>query len=121
LFAAIGTTFGSGNGSTTFNVPDLRAEFIRGWDNGRGIDTGRVFGSSQLDAFASHTHSITDPGHRHGINCNDTQDGGGDQSPEFGTSDDRYTNYATTGITINATGGAETRPRNVALLPCIKY
>lgn len=39
LFRAIGTTYGAGNGSTTFNVPDLRGEFIRGWDDGRNIDT----------------------------------------------------------------------------------
>ena len=31
LFYAIGTTFGAGDGSTTFNLPDLRGEFIRGW------------------------------------------------------------------------------------------
>lgn len=36
LFAAIGTTFGAGDGSTTFALPDLRGEFLRGWDDGRG-------------------------------------------------------------------------------------
>ena len=41
LFAAIGATFGVGDGSTTFALPDLRGEFIRGWDDGRGIDTSR--------------------------------------------------------------------------------
>ena len=45
LFAKIGTTYGAGDGSTTFNVPDLRGEFIRGWDDGRGADPSRVFGS----------------------------------------------------------------------------
>lgn len=39
LFAAIGTTYGSGDGSTTFNLPDLRGEFLRGLDNSRGVDT----------------------------------------------------------------------------------
>ena len=43
LFAKIGTTFGVGDGSTTFNVPDLRGEFIRGLDNGRGVDSGRAY------------------------------------------------------------------------------
>jgi hypothetical protein len=47
LFGKIGTTYGVGDGSTTFNLPDLRGEFIRGWDNGRGVDSGRVFGSFQ--------------------------------------------------------------------------
>lgn len=46
LFAAIGTTFGAGNGSNTFNLPELRGEFFRGWDHGRGVDTNRVFGPS---------------------------------------------------------------------------
>jgi hypothetical protein len=47
LFAVIGTTYGTGNGTTTFNLPDLRGEFIRGLDGGRGIDTGRGLGSAQ--------------------------------------------------------------------------
>ena len=51
LFSAIGTTFGTGDGSTTFNVPDLRGEFIRGWDDGRGVDSGRTFGTAQADEF----------------------------------------------------------------------
>lgn len=37
-------------------VPDLRGEFLRGWDNGRGVDSGRAVRSSQLDAFQSHGH-----------------------------------------------------------------
>jgi len=59
LFAAIGTTFGAGNGSTTFNLPDSRGEFIRGLDDGRGIDFGRALGSSQGDQNKSHTHTGT--------------------------------------------------------------
>ena len=42
LFTAIGTTFGVGDGSTTFNVPDLRGEFMRGWDDSRGVDGSRA-------------------------------------------------------------------------------
>ena len=57
LFAVIGTTYGAGNGSTTFNVPDLRGEFIRGYDHGRGIDSGRAIGSSQGDQNEAHTHA----------------------------------------------------------------
>ena len=58
LFAAIGTTYGAGDGSTTFNLPDLRGEFMRGWDDGRGIDHGRVLGSAQGDAIRNITGSI---------------------------------------------------------------
>ena len=47
LFTLFGTTYGAGDGSTTFNLPDLRGEFVRGWDHGRGIDTGRTLGSFQ--------------------------------------------------------------------------
>ncbi|RMH12700.1 MAG: tail fiber protein, partial [Gammaproteobacteria bacterium] len=47
LFAVIGTTYGAGDGVTTFNLPDLRGEFIRGYDNGRGADVGRALGSAQ--------------------------------------------------------------------------
>lgn len=42
LYSRIGTTYGVGNGSTTFNLPDLRGEFMRGFDNGRGVDTNTV-------------------------------------------------------------------------------
>ena len=68
LFATIGTTWGAGDGSSTFNVPDLRGEFIRGWDNSRGVDGSRNFASSQSDDNKSHNHTITDPGHNHTTN-----------------------------------------------------
>ena len=55
LFAAIGTTYGAGDGRSTFN---LRGEFIRGWDDGRGVDAGRVFGSAQAHALQSHQHGL---------------------------------------------------------------
>jgi microcystin-dependent protein len=59
LFAAIGTTFGVGDNSTTFNVPDLRGEFVRGFDDGRTVDNGRVFGSAQTHGVATHTHDFS--------------------------------------------------------------
>lgn len=51
LFSVIGTTYGAGDGATTFNVPDLRGEFLRGLDQGRGVDSGRTVGSRQGDAM----------------------------------------------------------------------
>jgi microcystin-dependent protein len=104
LFSAIGTTFGVGDGSTTFNLPDLRGEFMRGWDDGRGIDTGRVFGSAQADEFKSHSHNIIL---------------GGDGFAA-GTRPQRTFNNLGTAVT-ELTGGTETRPRNIALLACIKF
>jgi phage-related tail fiber protein len=107
LFAAIGTTFGTGDGSTTFNVPDLRGEFVRGWDDGRGIDTARTFGSAQGQAIQAHTHSIP-------IN-----EGIVDTSSAFSAFEGGNKNPVAS--ETGSTGGAETRPRNVALLYCIKF
>ena len=59
LFAATGTSWGVGNGTTTFNLPDTRGEFIRGWDHGRGVDIGRAFASAQLDALQNITGGFT--------------------------------------------------------------
>jgi len=69
LFAAIGTTYGSGNGATTFNLPDFRGVFRRGADMGRGIDPGRAVGSYQEQNNAPHTHNATVGGtaHTHGV------------------------------------------------------
>ena len=59
LFAEIGTSEGAGNGSTTFNLPDWRGVFFRGWDDSRGMDPGRAIGSLQDGQNAAHTHSGT--------------------------------------------------------------
>lgn len=68
LFAVVGTTYGAGDGSTTFKLPDLRGEFIRGLDNGRGVDAGRVLGTAQSSSNLQHNHSGTaasDGSHSH--------------------------------------------------------
>lgn len=59
LFSVIGATYGAGNGSTTFNLPDLRGVVVRGVDRGRGLDPSRVQGSYQGDLFASHNHPVS--------------------------------------------------------------
>ena len=114
LFDIIGTTYGVGDNSTTFNLPDLRAEFVRGWDAGRGIDIGRVFGSSQGGAIQSHTHSMTYE--RGSEAAGSTTNANGFLSLNADTSLGTYTNTSV----INATGGGETRPRNVAMQYIIK-
>ncbi|MBX9761570.1 MAG: phage tail protein [Pseudomonadaceae bacterium] len=206
LYAAVGTTYGAGDGFTTFNLPDLRGEFIRGWDDGRGVDGGRALGSSQAGSLQSHSHtgSSSDAGsHAHSGSANsggshnhtassasagnhghsawtDTQGAhthqvkegnagpawvGGDvltSGDDYTQSVAYYSNTLTAGahahnvgigaagdhshavsvgtagehshsleinaggthshaITINASGSAETRPRNIALLACIKF
>lgn len=59
LFAVIGTRYGAGDGSTTFNIGDSRGVLIRGLDEGRGIDPGRVLGSLQLSQNAAHDHAAS--------------------------------------------------------------
>lgn len=80
-------------------LPDLRAEFIRGFDDGRGVDTGRVLLSHQDDEFRSHTHQINSRSNN-------------------GSADTYVEDADASGIVRNAitepTGGAETRPRNTA-------
>jgi len=122
LFAAIGTTYGAGDGSTTFEIPDLRGEFIRGWaDDRTDLDAGRAFGSLQTGMVGPHDHTINDPGHNHDYNGGNLKSLQGDNA-----GNDDYANSGgttgsrTTGITINNNSGTETRPRNVALLACIK-
>ena len=43
--------------TTPFNVPDLRGEFLRGWDDGRGVDSGRAINTTQVNDMESHRHS----------------------------------------------------------------
>jgi microcystin-dependent protein len=111
LFIAIGTICGNGDGSTTFNLPDLRGEFIRGFDDGRGLDTGRVLGSEQTGMIESHSHQIKN------LTCNIAYMSNG---TVVGTSASNSV-YSAGNDMIQETGGTETRPQNVALLACIKY
>lgn len=112
LFFAIGTSFGAGDGSTTFNVPDLRGEFIRGWDDGRGVDSGRGFASAQGHMFQDHTHNAYD--HTAGFGYQTHYSG-----PHGPTH--QYDSTRATSGAVSGTYGSETRPRNVAMLYCIKY
>ena len=96
LFTAIGTTYGIGDGSTTFALPDLRGEFVRGWDHGRGIDSGRAIGASQSASDFSVVSS--------GSNNFEMASGAG------------YNMYKQNDKDTD--GGL--RPRNIALMYCIK-
>ncbi|MDF3932309.1 phage tail protein [Pseudomonas citronellolis] len=116
LFAAIGTAFGAGDGSTTFNLPDLRGEFIRGFDDGRGVDSGRLMGSAQSWALENITGVA---GVVHGLSMSGAfYDGGPLGTLQGGSSGLRYSNFDASRVVQTA---SETRPRNVALLACIKY
>ena len=179
LFALLGAHYGAGDGSTTFNLPDMRGLFPRGWDDGRGLDPGRAFGAYQdmliqshnhgasagevgnhlhaawTDAQGEHSHAAwTDVQGNHQHTAPRAQNnnvGGG--SPNFTTANLQNGTTAPTdwagahahnvgigaagahghnvgidwagahshAISVAAAGGAETRPRNLSLLFCIKY
>lgn len=130
LFAAIGTTFGAGDGRSTFNLPDLRGEFVRGLDDGRNVDGGRRLGTAQGDAIRNITGAF------------DTSKGSwAQQFVDFAETSGAFYlirgnkqwtgdpnnggNNLPTGFKFDASRvvptANENRPRNIALLACIKY
>ncbi len=128
LFAAIGTTYGAGDGRSTFNLPDLRGEFIRGWDDGRGVDTGRVFGSAQGDAIRNITGQFVSDDYNRSL-VNEILGVFTMTKRNSSLSYDAASTVTTGGEYLNAIKfdasrvvptAAENRPRNIALLACIK-
>ena len=126
LFAVIGTASGAGDGATTFNLPDMRGYFLRGADNAAGYrdpdqdqrtnqapggNWGNYVGSYQADMYASHTHSIINPPNISfyvGAGGTGFQAGGDYSGPNYVPS-------------VGASGGNETRPKNVYVNYIIKY
>lgn len=90
--------------------PDLRGEFVRGLDDGRGVDMGRLIGTYQSDQLKAHSHQLS-------FQPSNTADGAADDA---GGGDGRTGPLNPSYWTAN-TGGTETRPRNAAALACIKY
>jgi hypothetical protein len=129
LFAAIGTLYGVGNGSTTFNLPDLRGRTIIGAGQGAGL-TNRTIASKggeethtlTVNEMPSHAHGVNDPGHNHGT-YNGRDDGNisnqsGQASPGDASANTNGwpTAAATTGISIQNNGGGAAH--NV-MQPCL--
>jgi len=117
LYATIATMYGNGNGTTTFNLPDLRGYFLRGWDHGASVDpdkasrtdrgdgtTGDYVGTKQADEYESHTHTYYPP----------------NQATSYYGGRIDYL-VAHDGKASGSTGGNETRPINIAVMWVIKY
>ena len=133
LFAAIGITYGAGNGTTTFNLPDLRGEFIRSLDAGKGVDPARNIGTWQSPSPIVHDDTggapAQDTDFSMDVNAQTycdtwpTATAGGIPSAYWGRGNaaspvGNWVVYA--GATAQGMIGAA-RPRNVALMACIKY
>lgn len=123
LFTAIGTAFGTGDGSTTFNLPDFRGRTAFGKDNMGGSAASRVTSGSGITGttlgaaggaqtvtlttseMPAHSHTVTDPGHSHSYlrNTGDSGFVGVDPVPTLSSAG--VTGSATTGITIASAGG----------------
>ncbi|WP_246226496.1 phage tail protein [Pseudomonas atagonensis] len=109
LAAYLGTTYNKGNeGAGNFRLPESRAEFLRGWDHGRGVDAGRGIGTWQADDNKSHIHGTTY-----------------DVIADIFAAGDVRRNYLqqynnVDDVVTKASGGAEARPRNLAVMWCIK-
>lgn len=129
LFAVLGTRWGQGDGSTTFNLPDTRGLFPRGWNHSStkaapyndpnastriasatGGVTGDHVGTLQADDLTSHTHTYTKPNNPVTL----PSPTGGSQSYVTGVTTNQSTGNSPT------SGGSETRPINFSIMFIIK-
>jgi microcystin-dependent protein len=116
LFAAIATTYGVGDGSTTFNVPDLRGYFVRGTGTNSDGTVSGTFAAKQADAFQGHYHNL-----RQGTFVQ-----GGSNNTVISAQNHNFdVNSVVSPITDGTNGtprtASETRPRNIAMFYCIKF
>ena len=125
LWQALGSPIlGTGNNAGKFKLPDLRGEFVRGWDHGRGVDVNRQILSSQQDQIERHKHVAP---YSEAFAAPFGQTSGTGYQGSGRTDYDNYLYHTNDGSDfngpVNSTDviGDETRPRNVALMPIIKW
>jgi microcystin-dependent protein len=121
LFNAIGITYGAGDGSTTFALPDLRGYFVRGFGTNSDTTTSGAFAVKQSDDIESHTHAafgntVTPAAVSISETFNTVSSGGMSNLSNISTS----FSTSSLNLTVLPTGGTETRPKNIAMLYCIK-
>lgn len=135
LFTAISTTYGVGDGATTFNIPDTRGRSPIGAGTGSGLTArtlGTNYGAQTVTLAASdiapHTHGVTDPGHTHNLDVLNSAMGSGTGAydgtvhPTSGAATAGYISSTTTGITIPSAGGTATGATNPSILhPVITF
>jgi len=105
LFAVITTTYGAGDGSTTFNLPDARGRSFLGCGQGAGLTNRLVTNTGGVEDHplasaenASHNHTITDPDHSHAVT---------DPDHNHGTTESAHSHNSASGSFVNNTGGSE--------------
>lgn len=121
LATFLGTTYNKGNeGAGNFRLPESRGEFLRGWDHGRGADPARAIGSYQLGTLTAFDSNTPGGSSVDTLRCSPAQA----QADVY-----RSTDYPGVGITYTASNlsvgeypveGGVTRPRNLAVMWCIK-
>jgi microcystin-dependent protein len=138
LFLVVGTRYGNGDGSSTFNVPDLRGRFVRGWDNSAGNDpdagsrfaiaggaSGDAVGSYQNDATAVNgLATASDGSHSHDYYSSDNFSAGiypNRATNDLHASTAQHSTSTEGSHTHSLTGDAETRPINVNVAFYIRY
>ena len=113
LATFLGTAFNKGDeGGGNFRLPESRGEFLRGWDHGRGVDAGRAIGTYQADLIKQHIHDMSSI-------ATTTVNAGVSGGVSYAAARED-TNASGLTTRINTSGGTETRPRNLAVMWCIK-
>jgi|688.fasta_scaffold191450_2 microcystin-dependent protein len=119
LFSAISTTYGAGDGSTTFALPDLRGIFVRGSGSQTisGTTYSKSFATKERDAFQAHKHTLRTRSSFGGDTDYVSREAGGTTI----VTANAMVGYAEDGSSGTPRTADETRPANIALLYCIKF